>query len=48
MKSEDLIREVSNEEIFREFYHLLKRVDYIIYNIPYEGEECDDDDDEDN
>ncbi|CAF3729709.1 unnamed protein product [Rotaria sp. Silwood1] len=45
MKNEGLIREVSNEKIFHEFHHLLRPTDYIIYSIPYEGEENDDNDD---
>ena len=39
MKDENLIREVSNEEIYIEFNRLLKPVDYIIYSIRHEDEE---------
>jgi hypothetical protein len=43
MKAQNLIREVPNEQIYSEFIHLLKPVDYIIYSIPHEDEENDDD-----
>ncbi|CAF2854258.1 unnamed protein product [Rotaria sp. Silwood2] len=46
MKSKGLILEVPNENIFQEFYHLLKPADYIIYSIPHEAEENNDDDDD--
>ncbi len=46
MKDRNLIREVSNEDIYKEFYHLLKRVDLIIYSISHEDEENNDDDDD--
>ncbi|CAF4174044.1 unnamed protein product, partial [Rotaria sordida] len=44
MQDRNLIRVVTNEKIFQEFSHLLQRADYIIYNIPHEDEENDDDD----
>jgi hypothetical protein len=43
MKSRNLVREVPNEQIYLEFIHLFKPVDYIIYSIPHDGEENDDD-----
>ncbi len=46
MKNCNLIREVSNEEIYQEFSYLLKPVDYYIYSISHEGEENNDDDDD--
>jgi hypothetical protein len=42
MKEENLIQEVPNEQIYVEFNELLKPADYIIYSIPHEDEECDD------
>jgi hypothetical protein len=44
MRDRNLIREVSNEEIYQEFIYLIKPVDYIIYSIRHEDEENDDDD----
>lgn len=38
----NLVRDVPNEDIYPEFYHLLTPLDYIIYGIPYEGEDVDD------
>ncbi|CAM2720789.1 unnamed protein product [Rotaria socialis] len=46
MLEQRLIKEVSNEKISQEFYHLLKSADHIIYSIPYEEEEHDDDNDD--
>ncbi|CAF3926682.1 unnamed protein product [Rotaria magnacalcarata] len=46
MLKKHLIKEVSDEKIFQEFYHLLQPADHIIYSIPYEDEEHDDDNDD--
>ena len=44
MRESNLIREVSNDQIYLEFNYLLKEPDFIIYSIPHEGEENEDDD----
>lgn len=41
MLNEGYIREVPNEKIYLEFNHLFKKVDYLIYSIPYEEEDDD-------
>ena len=43
MKEKKFVREgeVSNEQFFIEFSHLLTSVDYIIYNISHEDDDSD-------
>jgi hypothetical protein len=44
MKDAGYIRETSNEQIYIEFGQLLTPQDYIIYSIPHEDEDNDEDD----
>lgn len=41
MKAKELLREVSNEQIFHEFASELTVQDYIIYSIRHEGDDND-------
>ncbi|CAF4195545.1 unnamed protein product [Adineta steineri] len=46
MKEQDYIRETTNDQIYIEFNHLLKREHYIQFNIPHEEDDNNYDDDD--